>query len=45
MVNGNSPQTKSFLGPNRQLIMILIRIVVVFPTISDMATLKSHTTI
>ena len=44
MANG-SPQTRFFLGPNRQLMMLLITVVIVFQTIFDMATLTSHTTI
>ena len=44
MANG-SPQTKSFLGPNKQRMMLLTKTVIVFQTIFDMATLTSHTTI
>ena len=47
MVNGNIGirATKSFLGPNRQFIMLIIKAIIVFQTIFDMATLTSHTTI
>ena len=30
MANGNSPQTKSFLGPNKQRMMLLTKTVIVF---------------